>query len=126
MSWLEAAAVFHSACELAGGRSSFAAPLLTLLTFSACLPPVTLPTSQLSDHTGETWVTAFQEQGLDIMGGRTGEAGRPGGRQAGGAQLFAGKRLEAHGNEASDEQQLSSLDLPPACLPVLACPQLLR
>lgn len=37
--------------------------------------PFSLP--QLTDHTGEVWVTAFQEQGLEIMG-RSGEAGDQG------------------------------------------------
>jgi hypothetical protein len=30
------------------------------------LPNALFP--QLSDHTGEAWVTAFQEQGVEIMG----------------------------------------------------------
>ncbi len=42
--------------------------LLPLLLVTACY------LLQLTDHTGEVWVTAFQEQGLDIMG-RTGEEG---------------------------------------------------
>jgi hypothetical protein len=35
-------------------------------------PPAAWPLPQLADHTGEAWVTAFQEQGLEIMG-RSGE-----------------------------------------------------
>jgi hypothetical protein len=49
-------------------------PLISAPCFAALPCPVPCPALQLSDHTGETWVTAFQEQGLEIMGGRTGEA----------------------------------------------------
>ena len=44
---------------------------LHLLPLAQC-GGTSLAALQLSDHTGETWATAFAEQGMEIMGNKSG------------------------------------------------------
>ena len=52
--------------------STSAVLLLCLCTLIHAVSMCAHASPQLSDHTGETWATAFAEQGMEIMGNKSG------------------------------------------------------